>query len=264
MQSYRSRPLRIVQITDTHLCSKPGGRLGSVDVDRCLAAVLRAIAADPGWQPELLLLTGDLVQEVTSSAYERVAAALTSLAAPCFCLPGNHDDKALLAAACERTALRWEGTLTVGDWLLVFVDSVRPGEPGGHLSAAELERLQRVLGGHPAPHRLLLVHHQPVPIGSPWLDTMMIDNAGDLFAVLDRDPRLRGLIFGHVHQSFASCRRGLPIWGTPSTCLQFTPGATRSSYDPIPPGYRWLELHPDGKLLTGVRRVAPVPNAPSA
>jgi len=29
--------------------------------------------------------------------------------------------------------------------------------------------------------------------------------------------------------------------------------------DEIPPGYRWLELYPDGSLQTGIKRLANIP-----
>lgn len=252
-----STPIRLVQITDTHFYAEPGGLLGGIDVDRALAAVVDSIEGDPAWQPQAIVVTGDLVQEETTAAYHRLAQLVSALPAPSYCLPGNHDDKTLLAECCATSELRWEGFLKLGDWLLVFLDSVRPGDAGGHVAPSELDRLAVLLAERPEPHHLLLVHHQPVAIESPWLDTMMIDNASELFAVLDRDPALRGIVFGHIHQSFATQRRGVPIWGTPSTCLQFTPRASSSSYDRLPPGYRWLELGADGSVTTGVRRVVP-------
>jgi Icc protein len=255
MESEPTPPLRVAQITDTHLYTEPGGYLGNVDVDRSLEAVIRALADDPGWQPDLVVLTGDLVQQETGAAYQRLHAMLAALPVPCFCLPGNHDDKALQKRVCQSGSLQWREVAELGGWQLLFIDSVRPGAAGGHVSVAELERLRALIGERGDCHRLALMHHQPVPIGSPWLDTMMIDNANALFSVLDSDPCLKGLVFGHVHQTFVGRRRGLPIWGTPSTCLQFSPGDAREAFDPIPPGYRWLDLYPDGRLLSGVRRV---------
>ena len=44
-------------------------------------------------------------------------------------------------------------------------------------------------------------------------------------------------------------------WPSPSTCVQFAPGSKSFKVDNQPPGYRWLELHIDGRLETGVSRV---------
>jgi Icc protein len=42
------------------------------------------------------------------------------------------------------------------------------------------------------------------------------------------------------------------VMATPSTCAQFTPATERCIMDMRPPGYRWLELRPDGSVHTKV------------
>jgi len=42
---------------------------------------------------------------------------------------------------------------------------------------------------------------------------------------------------------------------SPSTSVQFLPDSDEFSVDTRPPGYRWLNLHPDGTIETGVERV---------
>ena len=41
---------------------------------------------------------------------------------------------------------------------------------------------------------------------------------------------------------------------TPSTCVQFKPGAAEYSLDPVAPGYRSLTLHRDGRIESLVHR----------
>jgi Icc protein len=43
------------------------------------------------------------------------------------------------------------------------------------------------------------------------------------------------------------------VLATPSTCAQFTPLTEHCVMDLRPPGYRWLELLPDGQVRTEVR-----------
>jgi Icc protein len=45
---------------------------------------------------------------------------------------------------------------------------------------------------------------------------------------------------------------------TPSTCIQFLPRSSNFALDPATPGYRWLDLHPDGHIETAVERIAAV------
>ena len=42
---------------------------------------------------------------------------------------------------------------------------------------------------------------------------------------------------------------------TPSTCIQFHPNNDDFTIDNEKPGYRWLDLMPDGEIKTGVERV---------
>ena len=245
--------LRIIQITDTHFFADAGGELGGVDVEAGLARVLKKARSGP-WPPDLILLTGDLVQEETAAAYARLRTVLARLELPVYALPGNHDDKALLAQACDGRPMHLEQRLLLDGWQLIWLDSAVPGSPAGQLAPAELERLDRHLGQHPEHWALVCLHHQPIPIGSPWLDTMQVANGADFLAVLDRHPQVRGVLFGHVHQAFEHQRQGVRYYATPSTNLQFTPGAAKSSYDALPPGFRRLDLHSDGTLATCVER----------
>lgn len=42
----------------------------------------------------------------------------------------------------------------------------------------------------------------------------------------------------------------------PATCVQFRPRSAAFCIDTVEPGYRWLELHDDGQIVTEVVRVA--------
>ena len=70
---------------------------------------------------------------------------------------------------------------------------------------------------------------------------------------------MRAVIWGHVHQTFEQQRKGVRLLATPSTCVQFLPDSKEFAVDMVPPGYRWLELYPDGTLKTGVERLQMIP-----
>jgi len=241
---------KIVQISDTHLFAALHGRLKGVDVDAGLAAVVAAIRRRHA-DADMVLVTGDLAHEETAASYDRLAG----LPGPVYCLPGNHEDKALLAEVCARTQLRWERRLQVGGWQILLLDSARPPEPAGYLAPGELTFLDQALGEKPHAPALIALHHPPLAVNSPWLDPMGLVNGGELLAILDRHPQVRGVVFGHIHQRFETVRRHVQFLGCPATCAQFLPGAARSALDDRPPGYRWLRLAPEGAMLTGVERV---------
>lgn len=178
---------------------------------------------------------------------------------PVFCLPGNHDESETLRTQVANDLCRYVDQAEHGDWQFVFLDSTVAGSEGSHMSPERLQRLDDILSGSDRTHALVCLHHQPVPMHSRWLDTMAMDNPDDFFAVLDRHPQVRGVIWGHVHQELDTNRNGVRLLATPSTCIQFKPRSSSFAMDRQPPGYRWLDLYPDGRIVTGVERLAETP-----
>jgi Icc protein len=83
---------------------------------------------------------------------------------------------------------------------------------------------------------------------SRWLDTVGLTNGNEFMAVLRRFPAVRAVLFGHVHQDFDQQVDGLRMIATPSTCSQFKPGSDDFATDDMPPAWRQLTLHADGRL----------------
>jgi Icc protein len=145
-------------------------------------------------------------------------------------------------------------------WQVICLDSTLPGgDPGGYLAQGQLALLEAKLAEQPRRHALIALHHSPLPTGAAWLDTMKLANAEDLFALLGRFPQAKAVAYGHVHQAMDVQMSGLRLLGCPSTCFQFKPDSDGFALDFIPPGYRWLDLYPDGRVETAVARLDSVP-----
>lgn len=248
-----STPLHLLQITDTHLFANPEGRLHGVNTRHTLQTVLAAARRRP--PPDLVLLTGDLVHDGSPAGYRALAAMLPQLAVPVACVAGNHDAYPGFRILAD-SGLRVGGTQALGNWRIVLLNTQMPGSEGGHLQARELRLLSEALAQSPEPHILVALHHHPLPMGSAWLDHIALDNADDFFAALDASDKVRGVIWGHVHQLHESQRRGVRLLGTPSSCIQFRPGSRDFAPDSRPPAMRWLTLHGDGGIDTRVEWVA--------
>ncbi|MFV0276937.1 MAG: 3',5'-cyclic-AMP phosphodiesterase [Parahaliea sp.] len=247
--------VRLCQLTDCHLSRESGGRLVGMDTDHSLDAVICQVQRD-GWQPDLVLCTGDLADQGASAAYVRLREKLAALCPRQFWLPGNHDNRAVMASLPGGDDLL-SGEVRIGNWQILLLDSQIPGAIGGEIGAEQLAALDRTLddGARQGLYSLLCLHHQPVAIGCDWLDEQMVADADELFAVVDRYPGVRALLWGHVHQAVDRRRGPLRLLAAPSTCVQFAPGSEDFQADDLPPGYRWLELHPGGHFETGVSRV---------
>jgi Icc protein len=175
-----------------------------------------------------------------------------------YCLPGNHDERLAMAEHLRGDAIRAERVVDAGAWRIVLLDSTIPGEDGGRLDDAELEHLRGALSDHARP-TLVCLHHQPVAVGSAWIDTMALQNDAAFFEILDAHAQVRGVLWGHVHQDFEAHHGDIRLMATPSTCVQFLPGAPHFQVDPQPPGCRLLTLTPEGGIHSEVLRLAQAP-----
>lgn len=247
-------PVRLLQLTDFHLLAEAAGELKGCVTQQSLERAIEA-ALDGTAPPDAVLATGDLSQDGSRASYLRMRDLLASLGVPVWCIPGNHDDPAVMAEVLSAAPFGYCGDYALGAWRLVMLSTWDGDRGGGRLSAEELQRFAAVLEAATQAHVLVVLHHHPVPSGS-WLDKVALENADAFFAVADSCARVRGIVWGHVHQEHDSQRRGVRLLGTPSTCFQFVPGATESAVDPdAGPAWRWLELGRDGRIVTRLGRI---------
>lgn len=245
--------LRLVQITDSHLGDTRGDALLGMDTDASLASVVSLVKQEQP-QVDVLLATGDLSNTGNAISYQRFAEHTQGIAAHTLWLPGNHDVlEGMETAFTQGQPLPRSAQL--GGWQVIMLDSRIPKAVGGNISAPELALLRRELEGCRDRHALVCLHHHPIDIDCEWLDTQRVDNADELFAVLDDFEHVRGLLWGHIHQQVDVVRNGVRLMATPSSCIQFAPRQVDFKLDRLSPGYRWLDLHGDGRIESGVSRV---------
>lgn len=247
-------PLVLVQLTDSHLFAEAEGHLLGMDTADSLRRVVDLVLEE---QPciDLLLASGDLSQDGSLESYERFAELIAPIDAPSRWFAGNHDEALVMQLACAGTE-RLQMVSDLGNWRLIALDSSIPGAVPGQLDAEQLELLEAALAGAGQRHVLLSFHHHPIAVGCSWLDPIGLRNPEALFAVVDRYPNLRCILWGHVHQEVDLLRNDVRLLASPSTCVQFAPGSEDFQVSNEAPGYRWLRLHADGELETGVSRVS--------
>ena len=237
--------VRLLQISDPHLFADPHGELRGVNTLASLQRVLGDVR-NRQLRFDAVLCSGDIVNDEVEG-YAHFARELGRIGRPVYCLPGNHDRPDQLRRALEAPPFQVCGHADLGAWRIILLDSTVPDKAGGHLAPEELERLDEALRSS-AHFAFVCVHHHPVPMSSRWLDALGIDNADDLFAVLDAHAHVRVLSWGHVHQNFDERRRGVRLLATPSTGAQFLPLSAQFAVDARPPGYRRLTLRADGTV----------------
>lgn len=247
--------LDVAHLTDTHLFAAAEGELLGVVTDLSLREVVADVRAHLP-VPDFVLVTGDLVHDETLAGYQRLRSILDAFVAPVYTLPGNHDDRSLLAKVFSGSPAGAGIAAVHGSWQVLCLDSSVPGRVEGVLASEQLDWLERELAQRRAPNVLLCLHHQPVMIGSRWLDRLGLVQGPDLLRIARTSGRVRGIVWGHIHQEWDSTQDSIRLLATPATCAQFLPGAENFTLDVASkPGWRWLRLHDDGTIETSVRRV---------
>ncbi len=251
-QSASAAPITLLHLTDTHLHAAPDSKMRGVNTFETLTQVLATVQQQAAWPPTGILATGDLVQDESRMGYERFKTCMQSLGPPVYCIAGNHDDPALMSDVLSDPPFQVNGQVQLGSWTIVLLSTHRRGDDGGYLNRQALDYLDAALTANSARHALIVMHHQPIPMGSAWLDSVGLRKPEEFLKVLDGHANVRGVLWGHVHQASDRIRNNVRMLSTPSTCSQFLPEAEFFALDDSPPGFRWLQLNADGSLETSV------------
>mgnify|MGYP005813036875 CR=1 FL=1 len=242
----------IAQVSDLHI--KRPGRLAYRQVDTAgrLHDCIRALQAlvPP---PDLVLLTGDLVDFGQPEEYEHLTAILAPLRTRVLAVPGNHDDRAAM-----RTVFAGEGYLPADGFLqyaiddefplrLVGIDTLIPGEGGGALCADRLAWLDATLRRRPHAPTLLMMHHPPFLSGIGHMDRIGLEGRRTFAEIVARHPQIRLILCGHVHRTVRATVGGRPVMTCPSPAHQVAldlRADAPSCFRMEPPGFllhRWQE-----------------------
>jgi 3',5'-cyclic AMP phosphodiesterase CpdA len=211
-----TEPTILLQLSDLHLRAERGA-----PDDRLIRAV--AVARELQPRPLAVLLSGDVADEPTAEVYERAHSIVSALGVPIHAIPGNHDDRDLLAMRFggreSASGAPVHVLAYVGALRLVGCDTTVPGSDAGSIGSEQLEWLSRALSDEPARATLLALHHPPVATGIRAMDEIGIDakRAAALESLLVSHPQVLAVTCGHVHRVTATSFAGRPLLICPST-----------------------------------------------
>ncbi len=260
----------VAQITDTHI-SQPDGEpeqrfRTSAHLGR---AVAHLNALTPA--PDVVIVTGDLVDAGSPEEYRRLRALLAPLAAPVYLIPGNHDEReALRAAFADGGYFPSEGFLqyTVEDWplRLVALDTYLPGQVGGLLCEERVAWLAARLEEQPERPTLILLHHPPLASGVRRMDAWGLENAEALGAVVARHPQIERIVCGHLHRPITWRWHGTVVSTCPATAhqiaLDLNPAAEQIDLVMEPPCCQLHVWTPELGLVTHTSYIGQFPAEP--
>ena len=245
--------IQFIQITDMHLREAEDGHLLGLETQDSLECVLNSVKAEND-DFQFFVVSGDLSQDGSIASYERLQQSLKPFAVPSFWFPGNHDLMANMKAVCQGTE-HLENIIRTQHWQLVLLNSQVEGSVHGNLADDQFDLLERALIERPDLHTLISLHHHPIPMDSGWMDKIGVHNGEKLMAMARKHSNVKCILWGHVHQDSDRIVDGIRMLSTPSTCIQFMPKSKDFGVEVIAPGYRKLQLNPDGSIETEMSRV---------
>ncbi len=248
------KPIRILQISDTHLFSNKNNNLLGVNTFASCQAVLE-LAKTNKVNPDFILLSGDIAQDGSNEAYVHVDELLSIMNVPVYCVPGNHDDLVVMKKIYTNGLISLEKQLIFDEWQLILLDSQKHKSVGGYLNTSELSFMTACLNQYPQHRAIIVFHHQPIQVESEWLDKVGLKNSDAFWASLANFPQVHTILFGHVHQLIEGNKDKIKYYSTPATCIQFKPKSQNFALDNVPPAYRIIDLFPNGDLETSVHRL---------
>ncbi len=216
----------IAQLSDMHLRSEGQLLYDRIDTgayfERAIAHVLKL---DPA--PDVVLLTGDLVEAGRPEEYARLRRLIAPLPMPVYVIPGNHDARdALRAAFADKAYFPVTGFLQYaveeGPVRLIALDTLVEGKSHGELCAERLAWLEARLAKSDKP-AVLFMHHPPFDTGISPFDRHKLNVGGERLAeIVKRHPQVERVTCGHVHRPIQVRWAGTIASTAPSTAHQAT------------------------------------------
>lgn len=247
----------ILHITDTHLFADEDGALLGIKSNASFLSVINEIKRG-NRKYDLIVATGDFVQDGSKKSYARFAEQIKQFNTPCVWLAGNHDNFSYMQEVFSNYQLAENKVVSLGDnWLIVLLNSQVVGQACGLLPQSELQFLEKTLLAHTDKNVMVFLHHHPINSGCHWLDEHILKNSNELEKIVKKFPSIKGLGWGHIHQQQDHVWHNCHAFSTPSTCFQFKSNCYefQLSNDEAP-GWREITLNEDGTIESSVFRIA--------
>jgi len=258
LEKYLSLPIKnknkakILHITDTHLFSDDNDSLLGIKTNASFNTVIDEIKQQP-CDFDLIVATGDFVQDGSKNGYLRFANSINQFSMPCVWLLGNHDIYSNMKDVFEQQKLPERKVVLLGDnWLIILLNSQVQGKAFGMLSTLELSFLSLTVEQYPDRFVIVFLHHHPVMSNCRWLDQHCLKNSEEFGLLVKQYKRIKSIAWGHIHQSFEKIWHHCKVFSTPSTCIQFKPSSDNFSLSYDSPGWRIIELNSNGEIDTTV------------
>lgn len=245
--------IRIIQLTDIHLLEDSNASLKGVNTQTRFEILLKTLK-DANWHnANLILLTGDLSQDGSLAAYQRLSEGLADFEGAVYWLPGNHDNPVHLSQGLVGKNIYPEKIVHPNmHWQIVLLDSTYPGKIPGKMRESELDFLQDALNQNKERFTLIALHHQVIELGDPAVDNIRLLNADDVWDIVHNHSKVMVIICGHIHYPADMRENKVEVFLTPSCAFKPNPLIENDLFIEDAPGYRVIDLYEEGRIASEI------------
>lgn len=191
----------IAQITDLHLDAQKSTVCQNTHQFRSVIEDIKSLKP----QPDMLVITGDLVEQGERDSYETLRAEITDIDLPIYFAMGNHDNREAFAACFPQSRFNngfLQYCIETESLRIIVIDSSEPGRHGGAFCERRAQWLQAELAQAPFKPTLIAMHHPPTDIGIPWITTCdTADWAQRFKKVIAAHDNVIHVMCGHIHRT---------------------------------------------------------------
>ncbi len=247
----------IAQLSDLHITAPETHLYGLVDTAQFLQrAIAHLNRLDP--QPDLVLITGDLVDQGTEVEYRHLRDLLAPLRAPLYLALGNHDDRDSFRQVWGHCPYvppsgPLNYCLEAYPVRLMVLDTLVPGASHGLVDDGQRQWLAQTLGADPQRPTVIALHHPPFATGLPGMDGIRCQGAETLAEVIQSFPTVERVLCGHLHRAIQVRWAGTLGSVAPSVAHQVKltlHPEVGNAFIFEPPAFQLHLWHPDQGLIT--------------
>ena len=252
-----TNPLKIIVLTDLHICAPGEAIIGLDPTARLLAVLTQALTEHP--DAAEIIFTGDLTHYGRPEDYTALISALPANSPPIHLMLGNHDRRAPFLAAFPDAPTTPQGHvqqhIDLPGWRLILLDTLDDPQTGtehsGLLCDARLRWLDHALATAGPRKTIVFAHHPPFDTGFDGMDAIKLRDGPELMARLAA-AGVHLLVCGHIHRTIFSVTGGVACAVFKSPCHQMPlalgPASIHLSVDE-PGAYGLLLLREDGVVV---------------
>ncbi|PHM29993.1 metallophosphoesterase family protein [Xenorhabdus innexi] len=219
--------MKVIQLTDIHLTQKMEHQLFDTNpynnFDTACKEIYRIKSVT---EIDLIVVSGDIANDGDIDAYRYFFKKMESLHIPYITIAGNHDLKNNIDTVIAEIKPEYNINSCEyydKDWYITYVDTVVNGEDYGFITKYNLTKLEKRIILNNNFNTAIFMHHHALPVGTPLVDSCMLENADDLLT-LCKKYKVKFIGCGHAHTSRIWHQNDMTISVAPAVSFQWFSG----------------------------------------